>query len=349
MSDFGFVNARLRAMRSERVPPQQLENLLGMQKLGDLSDWMSSSVYGAAYGKALDHDQGLKAVDRAVSEKFRETLSRCVAMLVTERGSPLGLYLSRFGYENVKVAVRAVHQGTGYEGAAPALVPISPLDEGFLRQLCEVPDLDSVAALLMTVGHPAGPTLRRFLQETGNEEPDFSAMDRALERTYTSTSLTALQEEESEELEPLREALQDEVDLANLRTALKVAHGGGGPLPYSPMPYGRLKEAFLARISESNSLATAVPHLQQTVFRKALSTGAEEAGQAGNLGSLERTLERIRFQRLARRAIEDPTGLGFTLRFLVEAQSEAQNLRLIARSVAGLIPSETAREAMILV
>jgi V/A-type H+-transporting ATPase subunit C len=348
MSDFGFVNARLRAMRSERISSQQLDNLLGFDQLEDFSDWMASGVYGAAYGQATDQYEGLRAIDHAISEKLRNTLSRCVSMVSCEMSSPLAIYLDRIGFENVKVAVRAVLSGDGYEGAAPALVPIPPLDEGFLRRACDLEDLPSLVGMLMSVGHRAGPALRRFLNNEcpDSSNPELDALDRAMERAYHRNALSQLQDD-SEDAEPLYQALQDEVDLANLRTALKVAYAGGGEFPHQVLPHGRLKEAFLNKMTESSDLLGVLPWLRKTVFRKGVDDGGAEAASHNDLGGLERAMERVRLLRLARRGIEDPIGIGFTLRFLTEAQIEAQNLRLIARSSAGLIPIEAVKESMI--
>jgi vacuolar-type H+-ATPase subunit C/Vma6 len=100
-------------------------------------------------------------------------------------------------------------------------------------------------------------------------------------------------------------------------------------------------------MTESSDLLGVLPWLRKTVFRKGVDDGGAEAASHNDLGGLERAMERVRLLRLARRGIEDPIGIGFTLRFLTEAQIEAQNLRLIARSSAGLIPIEAVKESMI--
>lgn len=349
MSDFGYVNARLRALRSKRLRAADFEAALGIDEIGALGDWMSSGPYAAALGKASETAEGLKAVDGAISERLRETLASCVKMVSTDPDSTLRVYLARNDFENVKVVARTVINGTGYAGARAALVPLAPLDAGALERLCECENLGDVARALMTWGHPAGRVLGRFLRDS-QDPPALDELDRALERGYLAYALESVDEEVAdEEAELLQEALRDEVDQANLRTAMKVAYAGGGSLPADPLPHGRLKRAYLERIAACRSLPETLDLVGKTVFRKAVDGAAAAAAQAGDLGGLERCLERARLARLARGGVLDPTGFGFTLRFLAETRLEAQNLRLIARAAAGLIPPDTVQEAMIYV
>ncbi len=351
MSDFGYINARLRSIRTKRISPKQFETILGFRDPQELVDWMSSSSYAEALEQSATGLDGLKAIDAAISAKIREILQRCVRMVKTDGDSELAVYLARTDFENVKAIARAIRSGKGYESAASALIPMPTLPEERLKALCELSSLSDLARQLMVWAHPAGSALSRFLRAQPNEaEIDFIEMDRALENAYFANALALLEEMgESEDSLPLLEALRDEVDLANLRTALKVAYAGGGPYPQTPLPNGRLKKRFLEEVAQCRSLEEALEFLPKTVFRKALDFGADKAAAEGDLGRLERCLEKARVVRCAKGGIIDPTGLGFTLSFLVGAQLEAQNLRLAARAVAGLIPVDMAEEAMIYV
>lgn len=350
MSDFGYVNARLRSMRTRRISPKQFETFLGYREIREIEEWLGSSPYAAAYERASSDADGLKAVDAAVSEQLKETLQRCVKMVQTEGRSALSVYLARTDYENVKVVARAVQGGGGFASASPALVPMPSLDIGQLESLCEQEDLTGMARQLMTLGHPTGAALSRFLRtEVDGDTADLAAMDRALERAYYGNAISVLAEEENEEDEPLLEALKDEVDLSNLRTALKVAYAGGGEYGQVPLPHGRLKRAFLEKASAARDLTEALEWVGKSVFRKAVDQVARDAAAAGDIGRLERCLEQARVDRCAKGGIIDPTGIGFTLSFLAGAYLEAQNLRLAARAVAGLIPVSAAEEAMIYV
>lgn len=348
MSDFGYVNARLRSMRAKRLAPSEFDTLLGFEQIREFGDWLSSGPYGEAYGKVVEHSEGLKAADAAISERLRDVLASCIKMVSIDADSPLGLYLARTDYENIKAVVRAVLNGTSFEDAKPALVPLPPLEFTALERLCEAEDLQGVGRLLMTWGHPAGKVISRFLRlESDPQNHKLDELDRALEESYFAEAIKALDEEEDEENEPLREAIQDEADLANLRAAFKAAYSGGGELPSKPFPQGRAKRPILEEIAGCRNLSEAVEHLEQTVFRRALLDGAETAARENDLGGLERQLEHVRLTRLARGGITDPTGIGFTLLFLAETFLEAQNLRLVARVSAGIIPAATAQEVMI--
>ena len=348
MSDFGYVNARLRSIRAKRLAPSEFDTLLGFEQIREFGDWLSSGPYSEAYGKVAETSEGLKAADAAISERLRSILERCVRMVSIDTDSPLGLYLARTDYDNIKVVIRTVLNGTGFEEAKPALVPLPPLDFATLERLCEAEDIQGVARLLMTLGHPAGKVVSRFLRdEPDGQSPRLDILDRALEECYFAETIKVLDEEENEENEPLRAAIQDEADLANLRAAFKVAYSGGGELPSKPFSQARTKRPLLEQVAACRNLTEAIEYLEQTVYRRALDGGVDESARANDLGGLERHLEHIRLTRLARGGVTDPTGIGFTLLFLAEAFLEAQNLRLVARVSAGIIPAATAQEAMI--
>lgn len=347
MSDFGYVNARLRAMRARRLSSKQLEALVN----GDL-DAMADGLSGTPYGDALAENAGgannLPAIDRAISSVVHATLGKCIKMIGNDEETvPFSIYLSRTQVHNLRVVVRAVRDGGGYEKAEPALIPLAPLGRRELEELCGQEDIMQVAAMLMTWGVPFGSALVRALREHG-DDPSTTALDHALDQTFYSKAIAALEDEADEDMaRPVIDALKDEVDLANLRVALKVAYSGGGALPVALLTSGRLSEDSLKRIAGASSLADAAAMLEGTAFRAASKFDVAGAAGRNDLGAVERVLERVRLRRMATRSLDDPLGLGFTLRCLAETDTEAQNLRLAARACAGLIPARAAEEAMI--
>jgi vacuolar-type H+-ATPase subunit C/Vma6 len=178
-------------------------------------------------------------------------------------------------------------------------------------------------------------------------DPDLTALDRALDQAYYSRVLTVLEEDFDEEGQAVIEALKDDIDLANLRMALKAAYSGGSPLPSKPLARGRLQVEKLTKVASCGSLAEAVGQLEGTAYKTAHREGVLEAAQANDLGGVERALQRVRVKRLVTRSLEDPVGIGFTVRYLNELDLEAQSLRLVARAAAGLIPVRVAEEALI--
>lgn len=345
MSDLEYVNARLRAMRAKLLKSSQYETLLGLDNLEAFEAWLGSSSYGSPVQGS--EARGLNGVDQTISAELERRLGKCRRMVKTGGESPLSVFLQRTDAENIKTAVRAISHGIGYEGAEPALVPLPPLDRSACEELCSQATIEGAASLLMTWGHPLGAPLSRFFREAG-DNPDLTRMDQALDRAYYQRAFHLLEEESESEREPLEDALRDEIDLANLRMALKVAYSGGGDLPQESISGGRLRAAFLEKMARSPNLATAASLLGQTVFRRVLAE-AEAAAKDNDLGATEQVLRAESLRRMGRKSLEDPTGIGFTLKVLAEIFLEAQNLRLAARAAAGLIPTETAREAMIYV
>ncbi len=347
MSDLGYVNARLRAQRARRLADRQLEALSTSADLEALCGGLS----GTPYGEALSESQAgtnLPAVDRAISSVLQARIDHVIRLLGKEEETlPFTLYLSRVHVQNLKVVLRAVQSGAGFEAAWPALVPLSPLDRPALEELCSQEDLLGVARELMTWGVALGQTLAKAIRQHADGD-SLVHLDRALDEAYFAKTLHALlQDDVDSDGQSMIDALKDEIDLFNLRSALKVSLGGGGEFPGDPIPHGRIPDDVLKRISTSGSLGEAVTLLDRTVYHQALEEGISEAAGRGDLGRIERILESLRLRRLSSRAAGDPLGLGFALRFLAEIDLEAQNLRLAARASAGLIPASVAQEAMI--
>lgn len=347
MSDLGYVNARLRARRARRLRSRQLEALSTSADLETLCGGLS----GTPYAEALTEAQAgisLPTVDRAISSVLQARIDHLVRLLGKDEDTlPFALYLSRIHVQNLKVVLRAVRSGGGFEEAWPALVPLSPLDRPALEELCQQEDALGVARELMTWGLALGQTLAKAIR-THADNLSLVHLDHALDEAYYARTLTTLLQDDMDgDGLAMIDALRDEIDLFNLRSALKVAFAGGGEFPGEAVPRGRLSDELLKRISSCGSLVEAVPQLDKTVYHAALEAGAGEAAARGDLGRIERLLETVRIRRIANRAAGDPLGLGSALRFLAEIDLEAQNLRLAARASAGLFPSAVAQEAMI--
>lgn len=345
MSDYGYVNARLRSMRSRRLPAKRIDELLELPNLKALGEELGSTPYGEALARASGEKVGLPAVDQAISDVLRDVLGKCVRMTSDERGSALGLFLARANVQNLKVVLRAVRDKSGFDAVEPALVPLPPLDRKALSELCAQDDELAVAALLMTWGLPAGGALARVIQKSPSGV-ELEKLEHALDEAYFAHCVKLIENEDEEEDEGVIDALRIEVDLANLRGALKVASTGGGPLHSEPFKGGRVSRTLLERIASAAGLVEAANLIGQTPFRAARDLGLAAAAEAGDLGKVERILQRTRFRMLARGGKEDPLDVRFTLSFVAEAEAEAQNLRVVARKVAGLVAGPAAQEAL---
>ena len=305
------VNARVRGLTG---------HLLGRQALGDLADLPDLQAVARRLGElGIDttgdtSPAGLElAVRRAAAGQVR-----LLARWLGNRTSLLRVILEDEDRRSVRALLRGAVAGAPAAARLAGLLPTPSLPERLLEELSHQLRARDVAALLTVWRHPFGSPL---LAPTASDHPDLFVVEHTLDHAFAGRAVEGAARGGG----ALRAYVADQVDLANVATALAVAASSvERSVEDLFLPGGR-------RLSLERYAAAAAADVRGAA---AILAGAFDGPRAallrlhaGEPTLLERVLLADRIQTLGRQTLEDPLGPALTLRYFLQLRAQSIALR----------------------
>lgn len=370
--DYGYINARVRAMKSRLLSRRTYGELLSRTSVDELLAALAQTPYRPSIEAALSRDTGWAALRDSLRRDLTAHLGRVRAMVMdqpqSEAAQLVRILLARWDRTNLLAVLRQQIQGPagvgGLDGAGTGtLAPVGELDETALTGLMHQPNLRAMIDLATQWRLPYAAALRHALPEM-TAQGDPAILEAALDRQHAehiASWLAALRPSDNVSL--VRQVVAWERDLANLLAALRLRQARlreypGGRPPRLPaeatapgtaawyLPGGLLAQELLAALLDEpdahrvyDSLAQAQPG---GPWRPALAAWVEH----GSLTELQRALERELTARLVDLFRHDPLTIAPVIAYLAAKENEARNVRLIAAGLVHGLPHEQVAEEL---
>jgi V/A-type H+-transporting ATPase subunit C len=354
--DYGYANARLRAMKSRLLTRADYEALLARPGVNDLIISFTDTVYGEDIESAMLHYSGVHCITEALRRNVARTFQRIRGFF--EDGEPqrlVEILLGRWDLHNVKTVIRGQVVQAPSSQILEAIVPAGQLDTMALESLAQQPGLQAAVDLMMTqrlpLAHIVSAALRlgpgQALRVYDSRE-DLPALELAIDREYYAQVMAYLRDG-SENVALVRDMVQAEIDMTNLTTLFRLRHGRPPGeslthvLPAWLIEGGALSEGRWRRLAEVTSVDDLTSALEGTPYHGSVERGIAE----GMLGA-QRALEWW----LARRGIAhlrgDPLSIAIAIGYTWAKTTEVINLRIIAYGLVERFAKDTIRQDLML-
>jgi V/A-type H+/Na+-transporting ATPase subunit C len=355
MADYGYLNARVRGLRTRLLPSGFVDGVLADGSFQAFVNALSQTAYApdleAARGATPGPGVSLAAVDRALASNFQTTARSLLRFAEDEARTLLGLLLRRYDVASLKAVARAFHAGKAGEaredaGAArvdagearvdavdavmAATHLAGELDTATLRAMAGARDLPAAAQALVVAGHPLAEEFRAAVAQYVRE-PDLLALELRLDQAHYASVREGAREAGAPE--PFREYLALEIDAANLLTAVKL-RGRDLDVDASFIPGGRHLTIAQFREVAGGEPGTPLPELRGPLDRLREYEGPLETGL------------REYALRAARLLTADPLDIGLVTHYLRSKEREIAELRLLARGTYYGVPAPTLRREL---
>jgi len=356
MPDFAYINARVRAMRSRLLPPSRLEELLAAATMDAFIQGLAATPYGSDLQEALSRYQGLRAVDEALTKNLQRTTRAILGFADGRPRALIQLLLLRWDLANLRVIVRGKHAGRAAEEIVQALVPAGNLGEVVLKEMAGYPDLTGLAGTLESLDHPLAAAMAAGVAEYVTTK-DLMSVELALDRAYGRYALSQARRLGAD-ARALRENIIAEIDVANVKTALKLASVPNLSedrrrrffIPAGSQAGGdRAGPAAGGVVTEKLFLDLSSPQTQAQAWERLRVHGFPVREFPSDLVAFERELDLHVAKDLAKRYLGDPLGLDIIIGYLAMKSAEVANLRLIARGKFLNLPRDQVRREMVVV
>jgi V/A-type H+-transporting ATPase subunit C len=340
--DFPYINARVRAMRSRLLTPAQFEDMLAIPTLPALLQALASTPYAHDLQEALTRHDGIHAVDEALARNLHRTTQSILEWADGEARDLILVMLVRWDVVNLRTIARGTHVGRSAEEIAEAFLPAGTLSEVVLREMAGQASIAGLAGSLEAVNHPLAEAMSEaaaVYATTG----DLPGLELQLDRAFVGWGRLQTRRR-GRSAAALRRVLQIEIDLTNVKTALRLA--AAGDLDEEV----RLKHFIPGGVQVTAEIfaGLSASGTQAKTWKQIRTSGSPLKDPPSDLVAFERELDRAMAREFARHYRGDPLGLDIVIGYLAMKTAEVANLRLIARGKSIGLAREAVRRELVL-
>ncbi len=348
--DWGYINARIRAMRSRLIPAADLERMLSAGELDEIIALLDGTVYGGELRTSLAASKGLPGVDEGLRRNLEKTFDVVSRMTSGHARELIALMLGRWEIFNVKTILRGKHIGAGKEDILASALPFGELDDVALAELAVQPDVKGVIDLMAQWGIPYARLLRKEFPAY-REKDDLQGLEQALDRAYFEGALAALDRGNPDDAQVM-ELMRREIDVTNIGYALRVVHHqvSGAQAEAAFVPGGdSVSLDLFARLLRARNMDDLVGMLAGSCYAACLQDAMLQYLDTHRVSVLERSLENRFVRSICSGISNDPLSASLVISYLWMKLNEIKNLRIISRGKQTHMPVDQIRKHLLLV
>lgn len=348
--DYGYVNARMRGMKSKLLSKKVLDDLIFRPDLDALIAELEKTGYKDEILEAKAQCSGVLCVEYALRANYVKTFQKILGF--TEGGDAaryMKIFLSRWDVQNIKTILRGKNIHITNEEILDCLIPAGELDHATLVELIRQPDLRAVIDLLATwdIGY-ARPLTEKYPEFLENN--DFAALECALDRYYYAHVLDEVRRKSYND-RLIRDLIATEIDVINIKILLKMTRdkvGVDDARGYFLDGGSEFDIKELVRLLSLHSLPGVLNDLKMTPFRF-LCDVPEAFVTSEKISVFEKKLEKYLVTKGVGAFLGEPLSIASSVGYFWAKHNEMTNIRIISRCKTADLSEEDLREELVYV
>jgi len=348
--DWGYINARMRGMKSRLLSHHTLDNLILQPDPDSLIVELEKTPYHDDIIEAKGRYSGMPCIEYALRQNFIRTFRKVLAFSQNEAAEQyIRIFLHRWDIQNIKTILRGKNIHVTNDEILDCLVPVGELDEVTLTELVRQQDTKAVTDLLATWRIPWAKPLTRAFPEFARSG-DLGMLECSLDRYYYEDALRTVSAPDPNNA-MIRNILATEIDVVNIKTVLRMIRDHIEPEEAKKFLLAGGREFDIRKLSLLLALHTIEDALtQMSVPRYQFLSGIPEtAAKAGKISVIEKELERYLVQQGTRTFSGDPLSAASLVGYFWAKYNEITNIRVISRCKTADFPIEHLREELVYV
>jgi V/A-type H+/Na+-transporting ATPase subunit C len=348
--DYGYVNARIRGMKSRLLDRHMLEDMIFQPDLDSLIGYLEKTPYKEDIIEAKVQYSGVLCIEYALRTNFTKTFRKILEFVGnSEAERYIKIFLHRWDVQNIKTIIRGKNIHITNDEILDCLVPAGELDEATLTELIKQPDVRAVIDLLATWGIVyAKPLTEKFGEFY--EKGDLALLECALDKYYYQDALETVKITSYNDM-LIRDILATEIDVVNLKTILRMVrdHVDSAETKEFLIKGGmELPPDLLNQFIVFHSIEDVLKELDQTSYRF-LADIPEIAKKTQKISVIEKQLEKYLIKKGVSAFSGDPLSIASVIGYFWAKYNEATNIRIISRCKTVDLPDEQLKEELVYV
>lgn len=349
-SNYAYLNARLRGMKSHLFKADALERMLLTGSADSIIRILEDSDYGVDMAESLTIYSRSRAIEEAISRNLVRSYGKMLSFATGQTRDLLEILLGRWDIYNIKTILRGIHSGSGPARILENVVPAGRLEGPSLEELANQPEVKALADMLATWNvdyfQPILRNLKRYIRSG-----DISRLEYELDSFYFQKSLGGMKRRDSNH-QQIKSVIETEIDIINVMTTLRLVSEGigiekGGTLF---LTHGALDMKFLLDLLKCEKPVDILERLERTRYAYAVEKGILLFGETGKISIIERFLEEILIRKCVKMFYRgDPLGISIAIGYIWLKYNEFINIRLISGGLAFGMPVNAIRQELVFV
>jgi len=348
--DYGYINARMRGMKSRLLSHRELDDLITKPDLDSLIADLENSPYRDEIIEARGQLSGILCVEYALRENFTRTFRKIQNFAKQEEAEQyIIIFLHRWDVQNIKTILRGKNIHVTNDEILSCLVPAGEMDEVTLKELLKQPDVRAVTDLLATWRIRYARPLTEAFPEFAKTK-DLAVLECALDRYYYTDALDSVKAPGYNN-ELIRDFLRLEIDVVNLKTVLRMVRDRVDPDDAKRYLIGggrQFDERKLNHLLTLPTIEDVVKALVATPYRF-LSYIPEPAIRSQKISVVEKQLERFLIKKGVGAFLLDPLSVASVIGYFWAKYNEITNIRIISRCKTADVSPDLLREELVYV
>ncbi|MBI5043913.1 MAG: V-type ATPase subunit [Nitrospirae bacterium] len=346
MTDYSYINARIRGMKGRLFKISDYEELISMKELSSVLLFIFNSHYGRFIVSA--EKAGVNEIDEALRRDLSDTFKKVSRIAEREIKRLLDILLGRWDVYNIKTILRGRHINKTPEDIMPLLIATGIFSESLLKELCLQEDIKGIADLLVTWGSSYGYAIQEGVKEY-KESGDISSLELRLDKIYFEDSLKRLNKKKKGDYYVCT-MLSFQIDMLNMITAFRLlkeerlkiyadAYFIDGGEVFSKKQYKKILSA--------NEFEEGLRLLNSVQLRSRFKITEEGLLVINDLPEMERRLEIGLLKNAISLSLNDPLNISVIIGYIWRKINEVINLRLILRGKFVEMPEQRLRKMVV--
>jgi len=341
--NYEYVGARVRARKAKLFDEDDYRKMVRMSP-NEIARFMEENGYGEEMNRLGARHEGVDLIEYALYDNMARNFSDIVRWSEGPLHDTIVDYLRSYDAWNIKTVLRGVYTDATPDEIRADLIPAGELDEDFIEELAEREDVKTVVEeLSRTVfGDALEEALRDF-----EDEGVLLPLENAVDRTFYEGLLTGEREGTEGPKGVYQEFLRAEIDILNVRNALRAAGSEQVDVGEYYIDGGKLFTADELRryVGNREELINA---LRESEYGDDLEVAIEALEETGSLVEFDRALDEVLMGFATSMKNQYPNSVAPVISYILSKEREVQNIRGIARGKeAGLGVEEIEEEVVI--
>lgn len=218
--DFGYSNARVRAMNGELLSVDLYEQLIKAEDVAAALDVLEGTPYEPEIRQSVIRTGDTGVLDQAIKQNLVKTFQKILGFVDGEAKELIEILLGRWDLYNLKTIIRGKRWRLSQSEILNSLIPAGQFDDILLGDLARQGDVNLVIDLLATWDHPYARPLRRAYARYLKYQ-NLAILEVALDKAYYERAFDKTKKR-TQNNQLVREILATSVDVTNIITLLRV-------------------------------------------------------------------------------------------------------------------------------
>ena len=337
MSNYAYAATRVRARRSRLLGPESYAQLLNME-FSEIARYIQDLEYRREIDKYGATLRGADLLEAALLDNRSTEIGEVIGFCTGDLRMGVAAYAERYNVRAIKVLLRGIFDEVDSEELLKQVSPMSDSQLDLYTQIAASENIEGAVEQLEATKY------YELLQEAleNRKSDSLQPLEDALDKAYYQDLVSSLPSSGAAD-RIYRGFVQVQIDVANLKTVMRLRHrglGGHGELLISG---GTIDETLL---TATNSVTDIIPILEGTAYQEVLQPVIENFEDNG-LNKAIQALENHVSITSRRYSYLYPLSILPILDYLLRKEKEVRNLRTIVRGKDLKLSNERIKEIMV--